>query len=209
MDTGILAARGTPIPNPLPISWLGLISAPLPPPAWAKIGNLSSIEIRNLQAQIGYNQSNWNYNLIGNNNELGRYQFETTLLESYGLLAPGSNIAHGTYCINYRNCWRPTYINSGQNTYTNYFYNVSSAIEFLNSIPSQDHLAYQYMSDLYVKLTDNKSIVPADTNDIVAGMIYVGWILGVSGAYQWRYNNTGSGAIPFASGRYSIVVLSQ
>lgn len=215
MDAGITAAKATPIPTPLPVSWLGLASAPAQPPAWAAISQLSSTQIHNLQAQIGYDQSVWNYSLVGTNNQLGRYQFSTTLLESYGLLAPGSNAAHGTSCVNYLHCWRPTYINGAQNTYQNYFYNINSQANFLATPVAQDHLAYQHILDLYNQCVNVGAIKSTDSADIVAGMIYVAWVLGVgnsnagSGAWAWRYNATGAGTNSFNSGRYSVLVLSR
>jgi hypothetical protein len=208
MDAGIQAAAGTPIATPLPTTWLGLPGMPLQPPAWATIGILTTKQIKNLQAQIGYDLSQWNYSLVGNNNALGRYQFTTTALESYGLLAVGSNSAYGTDCVNYRHCWNPTYFNNGQNAYENYFYNITSITGFLTTTVAQEHLAYQNLVDLYVALTNIGAIKKTDTADVVAGMLYVGWTLGATGANAWRYTNVGSGATSYNSGRYSVIVLS-
>ena len=86
MDLGIQNARAHLIVNPLPLSWLGRADMPPALPAYANIDRLTATQVRNLQAQIGYTQSQWNYSLIGSSNQLGRYQFSTTLLESYGIL---------------------------------------------------------------------------------------------------------------------------
>lgn len=220
MSTGIDAAKGVPLQNTVPQSWLGLTSAPTTPPAWASIGNLTPAQIRNLQAQIAYTQSNWNYSLISNTNSLGRYQFTPQTLENYGLLAAGSNAAYGTVCVNYVHCWRPVFVNTGQNAYTNYFYNISGLGQFLSNTVAQEHLAYQMLSDLYLGCYRSGSILATDTADVVAGMVSVAWVLGIgtgptvssangTGAYAWRYSNTGSGATAFNQGRYAVLVLSQ
>ena len=80
---------------------------------------------------------------------------------------------------------------------------------------AQDHLAYQYLNDLYVSATHVGAITHDDTADVVAGMLYVCWILGTgsrtsgTGAWAWRYNNTGAGTNVFNAGRYAVTVLSR
>jgi hypothetical protein len=138
---------------------------------------------------------------------LGRYQITTSTLESYGLLAAGSNTAYGTSCVTYRHCWNPTNFNHGQNSYENYFYNIPNMTGFLTTPVAQEHLAYQILADLYVALTNNLAIKKTDTAEVIAGMLYVGWTLGAAGANNWRYNNVGSGAASYNSGRYSVAVL--
>ena len=219
MDAGILSSVGLSINNPLPQSWLGLTAAPPLPPAWANIGVLTSTQVRNLLAQLGYDQSGWNYNKIGTNNELGRYQFTTTVLEGYGILATGSNKEYGTECVNYQHCWQPTYINNGINVYENYFYNVGNITSFLTNTIAQEHLAYQRIVDTYLTALNINVIQASDTTDVIAGMIYVCWTLGIgtaptsanpvgTGAWAWRYYAVGNGANSFNSGRYAITVLS-
>jgi len=218
-DLGFLQAAGIPVPTPLPVSWLGRADAPFSLPSWATIDLLSADQNRNLLSQIGYDKSTWNYKLIGPQNQLGRYQFSTQVLENYGLLAPGSNKAYGTACVNYQTCWRPVTIRN-TNSYANYIYNITSLNGFLNSPASQDHLAYQILYDTYRSLLSVSAITNADSTDIVAGMLYVGWDLGAgatptydnptgTGAYAWRYSGQGIGVNSFNSGRYSIVMLGQ
>jgi len=209
MDAGIIAAAQTAVANPLPTSWLGRADAPLAPPSWAGANALTSTQIRNLLAQISYDQSGWNYSLIGNNNKLGRYQFETTVLEQYGLLAAGSNTAYGTDCVNYRHCWQQVAIQNNTNSYANYLYDVTSLNGFLTGVATQEHLAYQFILDLDHKLGVIDAVVAEDSADVVAGMIYVAWALGVDSAKIWRYTNTGAGVEYFNSGRYAITVLGQ
>jgi len=218
-DVGIINAAGISIPNPLPQSWLGRVDAPLAAPRWISIGPLTSRQTQLLQAQIGYDQSGWDYYKIGINNQLGRYQIGTQTLENYGLLAAGSNAAYGTNCVNYRNCWRPTYIKTAANLYENYFYNTDSLNAFLSVAVAQEHLSYQIIDDLYKGLIKINAIQSTDSADMVAGMIYVAWTLGVgtvptgadatgTGAYAWRYYNIGNGTDSYNSGRYSVTVLS-
>jgi hypothetical protein len=220
MSTGIQAASGIPITSPLPLGWLGRADAPPVPPIWASVGSFSSVQLRNLQAQIAYDLSTWNYTTIGTSNKLGRYQFSTVELETYGLLATGSNDAYGTDCVNYLHCWSPVYVNNGINDYANYFYNITSINEFLNNVTAQEHLAYRKIADLYTECTNVGVIQDTDAIDSQAGLIYVAWTLGVgtgptmssasgTGAWAWRYNNVGSGINSYNSGRYSIAVLSQ
>lgn len=220
MDAGIQSAAGIPITNPLPVSWLGRADLPPKPPAWANIGALSSVQLRNLQAQIAYDLSSWDYKRIGSNNKLGRYQFTTQVLEAYGLLATGSNTEYGTDCVNYVHSWQPITINTGINAYQNYFYNITSLNNFLSTATAQEHLAYQRLVDIYLTAVDVGTILAGDTADVVAGMMYVAWTLGVgagptisdpngTGAWAWRYNNIGSGINSYNSGRYTVVVLSQ
>jgi len=218
MDAGIQSAAGIPITNPLPGNWLGRVDVPLIPPNWANIAVLTSTQLRNLQAQIAYDVSGWNYNLIGADNKLGRYQISTQLLEAYGILAAGSNTAYGIDCVNYRHSWQSINVNNGINTYQNYFYNISSLNNFLSSTVAQEHLAYQRLVDIYITSKEIGAIKLTDTVDVTAGMMYVAWTLGVGnsptissphglGAWAWRYNNIGAGAPSYNSGRYSIAVL--
>ena len=220
MDVGITAAGNSTVPNPLPNSWLGRADAPIAPPSLSGTSPLTSLQIRNLLAQIGYDLSTWDYSKIGTNNALGRYQFSTQTLEDYGLLAPGSNNAYGTNCVNYRNCWRQVTVKNSTNSYANYLYNLSNLREFLNSSISQEHLAYQYILDLYTKLIQINALSSTDNAETTAGMLYVGWMLGVgtgpnssslvgTGAYAWRFYNIGLGSDYFNSGRYAITVLGQ
>ena len=218
MDAGIQFSTGLSIANPLPISWMGRNDAPGTVPNWANIGILTGTQTRNLLAQIGYDASTWNYQLIGSKNQLGRYQINTTTLELYGLLAAGSNNAYGINCINYKNCWHPIIIN-GKNAYQNYFYNITGLQNFLLTTIAQDHLAYQILADLYTSASLIGVIKSADSAEIVAGMIYVAWTLRVgtpattsapngSGAWAWRYNNIGTGGTnSFNSGRYAATTL--
>jgi hypothetical protein len=207
------------IENPLPISWLGRSDAPPSLPATANIYRLKAVEVQNLLAQIAFDKSKWDYNKIGPANQLGRYQFGTQTLENYGLLAAGANLHYGTACVNYTNSWRPVTI-KGSNSYGTYNYNVASLNGFLTSIVSQEHLAYQIVYDMYNSLVANNSIQESDTDDVVAGMLYVGWTLGAGaqptsstpsgiGAYAWRYSGIGNGTNSYNSGRYAITFLSQ
>jgi hypothetical protein len=217
MDLGIKNASARAVSTPLPISWLGRADAPLNPTV-LNIPQLTNTNIKNLQAQIGYDQSGWDYTKIGTNNQLGRYQFSTTTLEAYGLLATGSNLAYGTDCVNYSTCWRPVTIRKNSNSYANYNYNITNLNGFLTSVASQEHLAYQVILDNYTGLLANGGILESDSADTVSGMIYVGWVLGVgtqpttnnlqgTGAYAWRYASIGDGINAFNSGRYAVVVL--
>jgi hypothetical protein len=196
------------IQNPLPPSWLGRVDAPPSLPADANIYRLTSAEVQNLLAQVAYDKSGWDYTLVGADNKLGRYQFSTQTLENYGLLATGSNQHYGTDCVNYTNCWQSVTIKTS-NSYASYNYNITSLQGFLSNTVSQEHLAYQVVYDLYNALVANGSIQDADTDDVVAGMIYVGWTLGAVGAYSWRYQGIGNGANSYNSGRYAITILSQ
>jgi len=220
MTTGIQAASGIAIDNPLPVSWLGRPDAPTIPSDWSNVNQLSATEVRNLQAQIAYDLSGWDYSLVGTDNRLGRYQFSTKTLERYGLLAAGSNDQYGTACINYQSCWQQTTQRKNTTSLSNYLHNVTNLSEFISSTISQEQLADQIIHDLYNNLLAVDAILLEDTADIVAGMIYVGWILGPgtkpkytlsngSGAYAWRYYNVGNGAQAFNSGRYAVTILSQ
>lgn len=220
MDIGIQSAARQAVATPLPIGWLGRADMPPTLPAWAAIDRLSTEQIVNLQAQIGYDASNWDYTKIGTNNELGRYQFTTTTLESYGLLTPGSTAAYGTDCVNYQTCWRSVVIRKNTNSYANYIYDADSISSFLSHTTGQEHLAYQVIYDLYNELVLNNGIQATDSAEVVAGMIAVAWQLGAgtgavstnlngTGAYAWRYAGLGNGVSAYNSGRYAITVLSQ
>jgi len=206
---GILSAQGQAIENQLPILWLSKPGIPATPPSWANIAILTSTQVQNLQAEISYDQSGWNYNKIGANNQLGAYQISTQNLETYGLLAAGSNAVYGNDCVNYRNCWQQVVVRNNTNSYANYLYNIQSLSGFLTNTVAQDHLAFQIIYDLYNNLVQAGAIVGTDSAETAAGMIYVGWNLGISGAFDWRYSNIGNGANYYNSGRYAIAVLSQ
>jgi hypothetical protein len=220
MDIGIQSAARQSVANPLPIGWLGRADMPPALPAWAAIDRLSTAQIVNLQAQLGYDASGWDYTMVGANNELGRYQFSASLLESYGLLAPGSTVAYGTDCVNYQTCWRPVTIRKNTNSYANYIYDADSISSFLSHTSGQEHLAYQVIYDLYNNLVLNNGIQSSDSAEVIAGMIAVAWQLGAgigptssnlsgTGAYAWRHFNLGNGTNSYNSGRYAASVLSQ
>lgn len=219
MTTGLGAAIGYPVPTPLPKEWLGRKDAPPEVPSWAKVSGLSKIELRNVQAQIGYDLSQWDYSKVSASNALGRYQFSTVMLETYGLLVEGANTAYGSDCVNYRHVWQPI-TNTGVNDYRSYLYNIAGLYNFLSTSAAQEYLAYQYIVDLYTACTNNNAIRSDDSADIIAGMIYVAWTLGPgkaampsspngTGAWAWRYNNIGNGRDSFNGGRYAVLVLSQ
>jgi hypothetical protein len=207
IEQGIIRAVKLGVDNPLPISWLGKADAPSSLPQWAAIDKLTAIQLQNLQAQIGYDYSQWDYRKIGPDNQLGRYQFTSIQLENYGLITYGANKAYGSDCVNRKFCWKSAVIRS-TNSYSNYIYDTTTIDEFLNSTAGQDHLCYQILYDTYKELTQTGGIQPTDTAETIAGMIYVGWVLG-DGAYNWRFSNIGEGAAPFNKGRYAITVLSQ
>lgn len=222
MDIGFQQAKSFPITNSIPLNWLGRADAPFTPPAWATIDKLTSIQVKNLLAQIAYDASEWDYTKIGTNNELGRYQIGTQTLEDYGLVAKDSNRLYGTDCVNYIHCWRPVIIRKNTNSYANYIYYITNLQQFTVSISSQEHLAFQILYDLYTNLIQLDAITDTDAPDIVAGMLYVAWTIGAgtmpnkdaangSGAYAWRYHGIGAGAASskFNSGRYAITILSQ
>ena len=215
MDTGIQLATRTAPPTPLPLSWLGRSDAPPSSPDWASIAQLSAVQQQNLLAQIAYVSSAWDYKKIGPNNELGRYQVNTETLETYGLLTAGSNISYGTDCVNYQHCWR-----APVNTYAEYLTEVNNVTEFLNNASAQELLSYQRLVDLYNSCIRIGAVRTSDTADIIAGMLYVAWQLGVgtppsadnstgTGAYAWRYFGVGSGNSFYAAGRYAVVILSK
>jgi hypothetical protein len=209
MINGILRAQGASINTPLPPSWLGRTDAPATTPPWSSIQQLNSTQIRNLVAQIGYDMSTWDYQLVGTSNQLGRYQFNSQILENYGILALGSNAKYGNSCVNYKICWKSV---PRRNAYAQYNFNFSNIYGFLASSTAQDVLAYQLIIDTYNALLDNGAIIATDTTDVVAGMIYVGWVLGpgtnnTAGAYLWRNSGVGNGVNAYNSGRYAALIL--
>lgn len=215
MDAGIQQAGRTAPVDPMPTAWLGRADAPLSCPDWAVIPQLSGTQARNLLAQIAYSTSAWNYNLVGVENQLGRYQVSTQIMEQYSLLTAGSNVSYGIDCVNYRHCWRAPISN-----YDNYLQDVTSKTEFLNNFPAQEFLSYQRLQDLYNASARIGLIKTTDTADMVAGLLYVAWYLGVgtapnqsnssgTGTYAWRYFNVGDGAKYYVSGRYSVTVLGK
>lgn len=215
MDAGIAQASRILPPNPLPVSWLGRPDAPHPCPDWAVIAQLSSAQQQNLLAQIAYVSSEWDYKKISTNNELGRYQFDTNTLEAYGLLTVGSTASYGTDAVNYQHCWR-----APASTYANYLSEVANINDFLTNTSAQEFLAYQRLGDLYSDCVKIAAIKINDTADVVAGMLYVAWVLGAgtaatlnnttgTGAYAWRYFSVGTGASYYTAGRYAITILSK
>lgn len=215
MDPGIAAASGQAIPTPLPVSWLGRTDAPPFRPDWATIGLLTSTQNRNLLAQIAYDKSQWDYRKIGTDNRAGRYQPTTQQLEDYGIIMPGSNAVYGSDCVNYRHSWRST-----PSTYAPYNYDVSGLSDFLSNTTAQEHLAYEILYDFYVNSIKIGVIKITDTPEIVSGVLYVCWEIGVgsppdaqnnsgTGAYAWRYSNLGNVARFYNSGRYAATVLSR
>lgn len=215
MDAGIQQAARTAPRDPLPVAWLGRADAPVPCPDWAVIAQLSATQLRNLLAQIAYTASGWDYKKIGSNNELGRYQVTPQTLETYGYLTAGATASYGTDSVNYQHVWR-----AFSNTYADYLIDIGNMTEFLNNTTAQEFLSYQRLTDLYNACVKIGAIKTNDTADVVAGMLYVSWELGVgtpaninnssgSGAYAWRYFNVGAGATYYASGRYSVTILSK
>jgi hypothetical protein len=219
-DVGIAKADLVQVVNPLPTGWVNVPAAPVYIPAWANVDKLSSTMLRNLQSQIGYDFSNWDYKKIGPNQEVGRYQVTAQTLENYGLLAKGSVASLGQDAVNHKFCWQPAVIRKNTNSYANYVYNISNLFEFLSHPATQDHLSYQIIYDIYNSLKSINLITDADSADVAAGMVYVGWVLGVgqppgpktphgTGAYAWRYHGDGDGVRFFNAGRYAVTILSQ
>lgn len=138
--TGFEAACGIPPTHPLPKEWLGLAGITTSPPVWAKIPAFTDDELRYLLAQIAYDKSSWNIEMVGPNNELGKYQFSTQTLETYGIIAAGANELYGNDCVNYRCVW-PTNI-----------------YDFLSNAQKQDFLAYRVINDLYNACITNCAI---------------------------------------------------
>jgi hypothetical protein len=221
MDPGLQQAIRQPVLNPLPKTWLGYSTAPPSLPDWANIGILTNNQVRGLQAQIGYDASAWNYQLIGSNNQLGRYQVTSTTLETYGLLVSGANAQYGSSCVNYQHCWTPGIaIKSSTNAYNQYIYNTTNLTNFLKNTVAQEHLSYQILSDCYTGLVKLNAITSSDTYDVAAGMMYVAWVLGIGsaptatvpfglGAYAWRYSGIGDGDKYYNNGRYAVTTLLQ
>lgn len=215
MDAGIKNAfRQAPL-NPLPAAWLGRAEAPQSRPDWAVVPALTTTQHKNLISQIAYTLSGWDYAKIGTNNELGRYQASVQTLETYGLLVTGSYTAYGIDAVNYQHCWK-----ASNNTYSEYLNNVTNQQDFLTNKAAQELLAYQRVFDLYNESVRINAIQGTDTADVVAGMIFVAWTLGVgvpasstypqgTGAYAWRYSNVGTAASYYNAGRYAVLVLSK
>jgi hypothetical protein len=157
----------------------------------------------------------WDYKKIGANNELGRYQFNVQTLESYGLLTPDSYVSYGADAVNYQHCWRASF-----STYADYLSEVANINDFLTNTSAQEFLAYQRLGDLYSACVKIAAIKINDTADVVAGMLYVAWVLGAgtaatlnnttgTGAYAWRYFSIGLGASYYTAGRYAVTILSK
>jgi len=219
-DQGIRQSQGVAVTNTLPLSWLGRADAPSGLPTWATIGKLSPNQTKCLVAEIGYDQSLWDYAKVGEDNQVGRYQFSAETLESYGILAPGSVTEYGNDAVNYLHCWTPSMMRSNVNSYLNYMYSSTSLQSFLINTIAQDHLAYKIISDLHIGLKKINAITPDDNAEVAAGMIYVAWNLGVgtgitntdargTGAYAWRYSGMGDGGEYYNVGRYAVSVLSR
>lgn len=218
LDPGLQSTVGIAPQTPLPAAWLGLPTAPQVHPHWASTYLLTPTQTTNLLAQISYDKSQWSTGMIGDNNQLGKYQISTVLLENYGILATGSNTEYGTDCIYYKHCWQQTVI-PRSNGNGNYAYNVTGYSDFLNNIAAQDNLAYQILFDINLALSQNGALKIGDAADVIAGMMYVGWELGTgnsatyqnlsgSGAWAWRYHAVGAGTNAYISGRYAVVILS-
>ena len=208
-SVGIVNASGNAVQNPLPPSWINHSNAPSTPQSWVPAINvLSFVQLKLLAAQIAYDKSLWDNTKIGTENQLGRYQTAPALLETYGLLAPGSVAEYGTDAVNYLHCWMPAYQRKSASSYINYMFNITSLRNFLTNLSAQDQLEYQIISDTHTSLTKNLAIKNTDSAEIVAGMIYVGLDLGADDAYTWRYQGTGNGANAYNSGRYAVTVLT-
>ncbi len=214
-DIGIQRAARRAVSRALPISWLGQELMPRAVPDWATIKQLTSVQHKNLVAQLAYAISGWNYTLIGTNNELGMYQITAATLEDYGLLAPGSVASYGTEAVNYRHCWRATLTDAEEYNFT-----VSSCTDFLNNRIAQDYLAYRIIEDLYSMMIKNTAVLANDSAEVTAGMLAVAWYVGTgtrptaaningTGAYAWRYAGVGTADDYYAQGRYSVAVLSR
>lgn len=219
LDPGIRLTLGLPVSNPLPPSWLGRRDATPGVPTWARNPVLSNKQLRALLSQIGYDKSQWDYSKIGDNNQLGRYQFDAQTLEGYGLLAPGSYEAYGNDAVNYVHCWSSGSFRHSATAYAGYLYNTTNLASFLSNTIAQEHLAYQYLSDIYRNLLRIRAVTTTDSPEVVGGMMSVGWDIGVgeaitlesqkgTGAFAWRYSGVGNGAQSFVSGKYALTVLS-
>jgi hypothetical protein len=220
-DIGIQNTVGVAAPNPLPVAWLGLVTAPSHIPDYALSNALTTKQNYNLVAQIGYDQSHWDYRKVGSDNQLGRYQIPAQVLQNYNFLLHGSVEAYGSAAVNYQRCWA-TEITLYDTVGKKNFFNVRNLSQFLTNTVVQDLTAFRLVYDLYTQLTKINAVTELDTAGTVAGMISVAWVLGVgsgpapgnpygSGAWAWRYYNlqAATGAQAFVTGRYAVDVLSS
>jgi len=217
---GITQAATVSLSGTLPKGRLGLTTAPTAPNQTLAIDRFSTINLRCLAAQIGYNASGWDYTKISSKFLIGSYQVGAQTLENYGFLVPGSAKIYGADAVNRNFNWQPITVRKNTSSYSTYNTKIGSLKDFLSTPGFQDALAYQILHDTYYALYQSNAITDSDPTDVIAGMMYVAWVLGVgstptnatpngTGAWAWRFHNMGNAANYYNLGRYTVTVLSQ
>lgn len=216
VDAGIANARSKSVKFPAPPESMKKQDIPTPrsiSAANGQIPGLTAIQVKSLMVQIGYSESQLEYDAVDDSlGRIGRYLINGKLLRDYGYIKPDYVKEYGNQAV-----FRP-------DAYTGKD-GITSSSAWLNSPGIQDQVMETILRDFYSRMTKLQSIKLGDDVCTVAGMLAVAYfyrdneaLFGKGGptdkAKFWREQggNPGTrgenGETPFNQGRYALDVLS-
>jgi hypothetical protein len=163
------------------------------------IGILDELQLKALKTQIGWFESEFNYNATSGSKGgyLGKYQITTSALVSIGYIKNDAFARYGDRAIDYPSSW------TGQD-------GMNSKNDFLSNGSLQEQAIETLLNLNYRIMLRNGTILADDTATTVGGMLCVSFLDGPAGAKSWRKNGGNQLAVEyFNMGRYAVEVLSN
>lgn len=207
LDPGPAAARASGVPPRLQVPKSFLASGLIPDPP-SGIGRLNRLHVKAIMTMIAKEASGFSYTAISPANQVGKYQFDATMLTRIGYIKPEYLGTYQSAAIKQDSAW----------TGKDGIVNLSA---WFVSHGAQETSMFEMLKDNYNTMAGNDAIKTTDNLCTIAGMLCVAHILGpgvgtekLPGAKTWRQTGGGAdatgntGALYFSLGRYAIDVLA-
>ena len=200
LDPGPASAKTQTIPASVqvPKSFLVSYANPAPP---GGIDRLSPLQVKATMTMLGKALSGFSYTLLNGSNQIGKYQFNATMLYNLGYLKLSHVDAYSDNAIKYTDAW------TGKD-------GIINLNTWFLSTGVQETAMYNLMTINYNYMTQSHVIKSDDNLCTRAGMLCVAHILGIDKTGEWRKTGQGldivgnSGSYFFALGRYAVDVLA-
>ena len=199
-DPGPQSAEGKRVTKPAPASLLNDNNTTTPKEG---LGPLTPEQLRARKIQLGYSESNMNYQAENPVTKyIGKYQFGAAALSDMGYIHRDAYNLYGQRALEYSSSW------TGRD-------GIGSKSDFLNSPLVQENVMDRYTRANYNTMIQTGAIKAGDTADVVSGKLSVAHLLGAGGATTW--NRTGLGADAsgttgtryYNEGRYAVIQLAR
>lgn len=207
LDPGPAAARTSGVPPRLQVPKSFLASSLIPDPPYG-IHRLSRLHVKAVMTMIAKEASGFSYTAISPANQVGKYQFDATMLTRMGYIKPEYLSTYQSAAVKQSAAW------TGKDGIVN-------LESWFVSQGAQESAMFEMLNDNYNSMTGNEAIKSTDNLCTIAGMLCVAHILGPGvgtekfpGAKTWRQTGGGAdatgntGALYFSLGRYAIDVLA-